>query len=416
MLRSRPSCATPCARAGRWWSSARDDPHHAQRAVGRCRAPPQFDLIEDDVDVVMGEIQRAREASAARLRGGASATTAGSGARPRRWPSSSHGRTVEPGFAVQRQEKADRQIRYTLHAYAADAPSGHRYGARGAGDRQRRTPGVGMVVADAPRRRRPRGRARADRCRAGRAGAGARRASARSRRCSSIDRLRREHGLARGRARRCRIGFAGSSARGRRTVALRMAEILRRLGFVERPKVVSVTRDDLVGQYVGHTAPEDASRCSSAPAAEMLFIDEAYYLYRPENERDYGQEAIEILLQVMEAERDDLVVVLAGYTRPHGDVLPLQPGHGLARRAPHRTSRLRHPRAARQIADLMLEQQGYEFTPAAREAFGDVRRAPRPSRRASRTGAASATPSSARGCARPAGSASAATRWTATTW
>ena len=91
-----------------------------------------------------------------------------------------------------------------------------------------------------------------------------------------------------------------------------MAEILHRLGYIEQPKVVSVTRDDLVGQYVGHTAPKTREVLKRARGG-VLFIDEAYYLYRPENERDYGQEAIEILLQVMEAERESLVVVLAGY-------------------------------------------------------------------------------------------------------
>ena len=77
--------------------------------------------------------------------------------------------------------------------------------------------------------------------------------------------------------------------------------------------LVSVTRDDLVGQYIGHTAPKTKEILKKAMGG-VLFIDEAYYLYRPENERDYGQEAIEILLQVMENNRDDLVVILAGYT------------------------------------------------------------------------------------------------------
>lgn len=106
--------------------------------------------------------------------------------------------------------------------------------------------------------------------------------------------------------------FTGNPGTGKTTVAMRMAEMLHRLGYVRKGHVVSVTRDDLVGQYIGHTAPKTKEVLKKAMGG-VLFIDEAYYLYRPENERDYGQEAIEILLQVMENNRDDLVVILAGY-------------------------------------------------------------------------------------------------------
>ena len=108
------------------------------------------------------------------------------------------------------------------------------------------------------------------------------------------------------------MSFTGNPGTGKTTVALRMADILHRLGFVRRRHLVSITRDDLVGQYIGHTAPRTREILKKAMGG-VLFIDEAYYLYRPENERDYGLEAIEILLQVMESQRDDLVVVLASY-------------------------------------------------------------------------------------------------------
>ncbi len=108
------------------------------------------------------------------------------------------------------------------------------------------------------------------------------------------------------------MSFTGNPGTGKTTVAMRMAEILHRLGYVRKGQLVAVTRDDLVGQYIGHTAPKTKEILKKAMGG-VLFIDEAYYLYRPENERDYGQEAIEILLQVMENQRDDLVVILAGY-------------------------------------------------------------------------------------------------------
>ncbi|MGI8622911.1 MAG: AAA family ATPase, partial [Solirubrobacteraceae bacterium] len=108
------------------------------------------------------------------------------------------------------------------------------------------------------------------------------------------------------------MSFTGKPGTGKTTVALRMAEILHGLGYIDKPRVVSVTRDDLVGQYVGHTAPKTRDVLKRAVGG-VLFIDEAYYLHRPNNERDYGQETIEVLLQIMEEERDNLVVVLAGY-------------------------------------------------------------------------------------------------------
>ncbi len=108
------------------------------------------------------------------------------------------------------------------------------------------------------------------------------------------------------------MSFTGNPGTGKTTVARRMADVLHRLKYIRRNHVVTVSRDDLVGQYIGHTAPKTKDILKKAMGG-VLFIDEAYYLYRPENERDYGQEAIEILLQVMEDNRDDLVVILAGY-------------------------------------------------------------------------------------------------------
>ena len=109
------------------------------------------------------------------------------------------------------------------------------------------------------------------------------------------------------------MSFTGNPGTGKTTIAMSMSQILHQLGFIRRPHVVCVTRDDLVGQYIGHTAPKTKETLKKAMGG-VLFIDEAYYLYRPENERDYGQESIEILLQVMEENREDLVVILAGYS------------------------------------------------------------------------------------------------------
>ena len=126
-----------------------------------------------------------------------------------------------------------------------------------------------------------------------------------------VERLRRRVGLEAG-APSLHMSFTGNPGTGKTTVALRMAALLHSLGYVRKGHLVAVTRDDLVGQYIGHTAPKTKEVLKKAMGG-VLFVDEAYYLYRPENERDYGQEAIEILLQVMENQRDDLVVIVAGY-------------------------------------------------------------------------------------------------------
>jgi probable Rubsico expression protein CbbX len=181
-----------------------------------------------------------------------------------------------------------------------------------------------------------------------------------------IDRLRREEGLVSSRP-SLHMSFTGNPGTGKTTVALRMAEILHRLGYIAKPKVVSVTRDDLVGQYVGHTAPKTREVLKRAQGG-VLFIDEAYYLYRPENERDYGQEAIEILLQVMETEREDLVVVLAGYRDRMETFFRSNPGMG-SRVAHHIHFPDFNVEELMAIASLMLDQQSYELTPGAQAAF-----------------------------------------------
>ena len=161
--------------------------------------------------------------------------------------------------------------------------------------------------------------------------------------------------------------FTGNPGTGKTTVAQRMAEILHRLGYVRKGHLVSVTRDDLVGQYIGHTAPKTKDVLKRAMGG-VLFIDEAYYLYRPENERDYGQEAIEILLQVMENSRDDLVVILAGYKDRMDTFFRSNPGMS-SRIAHHIDFPDYGEDELMQIADRMLAGQHYHFGPGAREAF-----------------------------------------------
>jgi probable Rubsico expression protein CbbX len=150
---------------------------------------------------------------------------------------------------------------------------------------------------------------------------------------------------------------------------MRMANILHRLGYVRRGQLISVTRDDLVGQYIGHTAPKTKEVLKKAMGG-VLFIDEAYYLHRAENERDYGQEAIEILLQVMENQRDDLVVILAGYPDRIEKFFTTNPGFR-SRIAHHIDFPDYTAEELLEIGEKMLGQQNYQFTPEARQAFRD---------------------------------------------
>jgi len=159
------------------------------------------------------------------------------------------------------------------------------------------------------------------------------------------------------------MSFTGNPGTGKTTVALRMAEILHRLGYVRKGHLVAVTRDDLVGQYIGHTAPKTKDVLKRAMGG-VLFIDEAYYLYRPENERDYGQEAIEILLQVMENQRDDLVVILAGYKDRMATFFASNPGFK-SRIAHHVDFPDYTGDELSQISQKMVGEMNYEFDPAA---------------------------------------------------
>jgi probable Rubsico expression protein CbbX len=161
--------------------------------------------------------------------------------------------------------------------------------------------------------------------------------------------------------------FTGSPGTGKTTIAMRMAEVLHRLGYLAKGHLVTVTRDDLVGQYIGHTAPKTREVLKRAMGG-VLFIDEAYYLYRQENERDYGQETIEILLQVMENQRDDIVVILAGYKDRMDTFFQSNPGMS-SRIAHHIDFPDYSVDELLAIGDLMLEQQSYEFGPETRDVF-----------------------------------------------
>ena len=181
-----------------------------------------------------------------------------------------------------------------------------------------------------------------------------------------VDRLRGNLGLT-AQAPSLHMSFTGNPGTGKTTVALRMAQILHRLGYVRKGHLVAVTRDDLVGQYIGHTAPKTKEVLKRAMGG-VLFIDEAYYLYRPENERDYGQEAIEILLQVMENQRDDLVVILAGYADRMETFFRSNPGMS-SRIAHHLDFPDYTPQELMAIAQRMLQAQNYHLGEGAAEAL-----------------------------------------------
>ena len=181
-----------------------------------------------------------------------------------------------------------------------------------------------------------------------------------------VDKLRRQLDLTAGNP-SMHMSFTGNPGTGKTTVAMRMADILHRLGYVRQGHLVAVTRDDLVGQYIGHTAPKTREVLKKAMGG-VLFIDEAYYLYEPENERDYGAESIEILLQVMENQRDDLVVILAGYKDRMDKFFESNPGMS-SRIAHHIDFPNYNPAELVQIAKLMLAESNYRMSAEAEEVF-----------------------------------------------
>jgi len=189
-----------------------------------------------------------------------------------------------------------------------------------------------------------------------------------------IDRARRQLGLTT-EAPSLHMSFTGNPGTGKTTVAMKMAEILHGLGYSRKGHLIAVTRDDLVGQFIGHTAPKTKEVLKRAMGG-VLFIDEAYYLYRPENERDYGMEAIEILLQVMENQRDDLVVIVAGYKDRMDTFFRANPG--LSSRIAHHIDFPDYTSTELvAIADLMLKDLQYQLSASAREAlvkYIDLRR------------------------------------------
>jgi len=182
-----------------------------------------------------------------------------------------------------------------------------------------------------------------------------------------VEKLRRSIGL-QAEAPPLHMSFTGNPGTGKTTVAARMASILHALSYVRKGQLVAVTRDDLIGQYIGHTAPKTKEVLKRAMGG-VLFIDEAYYLYRPENERDYGQEAIEILLQVMESQRDDLVVIFAGYKDRMDRFFSSNPGM-MSRVAHHIDFPDYSDDELMAIAGLMLQRMQYNLSDKATAALG----------------------------------------------
>lgn len=183
-----------------------------------------------------------------------------------------------------------------------------------------------------------------------------------------VDRVRQMFGLDAPRP-NLHMCFTGAPGTGKTTVALRMADLLHRLGYLEQGHLVHAMRDDLVGQYIGHTAPRTRKLLDKAKGG-VLFIDEAYYLYRAADPQDFGQEAIEILLQVMENERDQLVVILAGYQDRMDEFFASNPGMS-SRVAHHVDFAAYEMDELVAISRVMLHQTRYYLSGEAEVVFRD---------------------------------------------
>jgi probable Rubsico expression protein CbbX len=181
-----------------------------------------------------------------------------------------------------------------------------------------------------------------------------------------VDRARHRFGLIAPRP-SLHMCFTGPPGTGKTTMALRMAELLHRLGYLEQGQLVHAMRDDLVGEYVGHTAPK-TKRVLDRAMGGVLFIDEAYYLYRAADSKDYGQEVIDILLQVMENDRDKLVVILAGYKDRMEEFFTSNPGMR-SRIAHHLDFAAYELDELTAIGQLMLQETHYYLSDAAESAF-----------------------------------------------
>jgi probable Rubsico expression protein CbbX len=181
-----------------------------------------------------------------------------------------------------------------------------------------------------------------------------------------IDRIRRTIGLV-SEPPTLHMSFTGNPGTGKTTVARKMGQILWKLGYIRKGHVVTASRDDLVGQYVGHTAPKTREVIKRAMGG-VLFIDEAYNIYRLDNERDYGQETVEMLLEVMENDRTDLVVVMAGYRDKMDRFFSDVPGIS-SRIAHHLDFPDYTVPELLDIGRMMLEAQRYRLSPDAEKAF-----------------------------------------------
>jgi len=181
-----------------------------------------------------------------------------------------------------------------------------------------------------------------------------------------VDKLRRNLGLDTG-VPSLHMCFTGSPGTGKTTVAMRMGQILQRMGYSRSGHLVLATRDDLVGQYVGHTAPKTKEVIKKAMGG-VLLIDEAYYLYNASNDRDYGQESIEILLNVMEENREDLVVILAGYKDRMDKFFSYIPGMS-SRIGNHIEFPNYEAQELVSIAKVMCRDLEYEMSPEAEPIF-----------------------------------------------